>query len=125
MPTSDRLSSSDTSSSSALAMRVSTTLRFESRLGARISRSSSQEPNHIAASTVSRIQTTPISVLARLTSCLPPIEKRTACIHAITSDSTPSTYSAMPSQTTVVSTFSTSTSMPCNCPLPDNTRRRM
>ncbi|MCY1230916.1 hypothetical protein D9M68_629840 [compost metagenome] len=72
-------------------MRVSTTFRLTSRFAERISRSSSQDPNHIATSTVSRIQTTAISVSARLIFCLPPIEKRMSCIHPTTSDSTPST----------------------------------
>lgn len=122
MPTSDSPISTAANTSSARPTRDSTTFRFASSVLARVRRSSSTEPSHIATSSVTQIHSAP-EISDSSVRCAFATRNCTLSSHAITSRWMPSTVSAIATHTTVDTIFSTIDSHAWVLPSRANTRR--
>lgn len=122
MPTSDSPISTAAKMSSARPTRESTTRRFASSERARISRSSSTEPSHIATTSVTQIHSAPDTTDNSVRRAFA-TRNWTLSSQTSTSRWMPSTVSAIAIHTTIDTNFSTIDSHACVWPSRANTRR--
>ncbi|SPV17659.1 Uncharacterised protein [Burkholderia cepacia] len=122
MPTSDSPIRIAANTSSARPTRDSTTFRFASSVLARVRRSSSTEPSHIATISVTHTHSAP-EITDNSVRCALATRNCTLSSQPSTSRWMPSTVSTIAAHTTVDTIFSTIDSHACVWPSRANTRR--